>query len=668
MDNKKNAKEILNDVNPLLKDYITEQHISALSKFIAKENIESSEDDVKAAQEAVQKAKELIDEDYFSEPLNYIAATRFGLRTSDLVKLMGTEWDKERFLETTKSLGLEFVEERGDILVIPYLKFKALFFDVEEKESRSSFHADIAFHLKELPENDPFRNSEIFFHLFNSGKIEGIVEHFSALNNQPLLQAADIMGFAYANNINSETIETLAAFEGVERMNLVRRMMNEVYVSIMNNAHVEIAEKFITMLIEKAEVIAAKDPSIKNNLILSLGYMRKATSQLRKGEQENIKAFFEKSLQNLDKMFNAHKNANDFSWEDCETIFNIAFIALEMHQPKAAELIFNVTFNIMEVKEKAEQPESPKKFYIASWYINVCRALLGTNNKEIGLGIFEKGKKVFEETLKLKAQLNSKAENAKGGDFELMTMYNDYADLCAAYDKKDEAVNNYQNALTIGERLAVTGGENVQLLFAPSITLTKLGAYYAANKETEKAEEYLQKALDLRLELLDKHAKDLRLLNDVAASYFALGQLVMTKEDKTQIIDILNKRNDIIDRICEIEPASENSNVLSLDSNLMIGDYYLSVGKTTESMEALERAGKLVSSLMGKQVSENILSRIALLHLKKGMVFSKEEKIKEANENYNIAVNIWEQLYNTTKKEGYKANLEKVKELIVNPE
>ena len=81
MTNKENAKEILNNVNPILKDYITEQHISALSKFIAKENIESTQEDIESAREAVNKAKELMNEDYFSEPLNYIAATRYGLRT-----------------------------------------------------------------------------------------------------------------------------------------------------------------------------------------------------------------------------------------------------------------------------------------------------------------------------------------------------------------------------------------------------------------------------------------------------------------------------------------------------------------------------------------------------------------------------------------------------------
>ena len=443
-------------------------------------------------------------------------------------------------------------------------------------------------------------------------------------------------------------------------------MMNEAYVSILNNAPVDIAENFISMLTSKAEEIAAKSPSIQNNLLIALGYIRKATSQMLKGDQEKTKENFEKALQTLDQNFNKFKNANEFTWEDCETIFNIGFIALEMHQPKAAELIFNVTFNIFEVKEKAEPADSPKKFYIASWYINVCRALLGTNNKEIGIKIFEKGKKLFEETLKIKTQLNSKAENQKGADFELMQMYNDYADLSASYDKKEEAIANYENALIIGERLAATAGDNVQLLFAPSITQTKLGNFYATIKEMTKAEDYFQKALDLRLNLLKDHPEDIRLLNDTASAYFAMAQLIMAKPDRSKIIDILLDRNAIIDRIMKLDPESENSIMLSLDSNLMIGDYYLSQNQTAESMEALEKARQTIQQLMGKQVSENVLSRIALLHLKMGMVYSKDGKDKEATENYNSSVSIWEQLYNTTKKEAYKANIDKVKELMSN--
>ena len=162
------------------------------------------------------------------------------------------------------------------------------------------------------------------------------------------------------------------------------------------------------------------------------------------------------------------------------------------------------------------------------------------------------------------------------------------------------------------------------------------------------------------------HHEDIRLLNDTASAYFAMAQLIMAKPDRSKIIDILLDRNAIIDRIMKLDPESENSIMLSLDSNLMIGDYYLSQNQTAESMEALEKARQTIQQLMGKQVSENVLSRIALLHLKMGMVYSKDGKDKEATENYNSSVSIWEQLYNTTKKEAYKANIDKVKELMSN--
>ena len=664
MTNNENAQEILSKINPLLKDFASDETISAISKYITKDNVETNDQDLKNAREFVTKAKELLDEDYFAEPLNYISATRYGLRVSDLEKLMGTGWDKDMFIENAKSLGLEFLEERGEILVIPYLKFKALFFDLLDNESQDSFHSDIAFHLNALPPQDPFRNSEIFYHLFNSKNLNATVEHFSKLNNQQLLQAADILGFAFSNNINIEFIDALASFEGLERLNLVRRMMNEVYVSILNHAPIETAENFISMLTDKAEEIEAKSPSIPNSLLVSLGLIRKSTSQMRKGDQDKTKEYFEKSLQNLDKSFNKYKNANDFTWEDTETIFNIGFIALEMHQPKAAELIFNVTFNILDVKDKNEAADSPKKFYIASWYINVCRALLGTNNKEIGTAIFEKGKKVFVDTLKIKAQVNSKSQNQQAGDFELMNMYNDFADLCAAFDNKDQAISNYENSLVIGERLAENAKDNVQLLFAPSITLTKLGAFYASINDNNKAEDYFNKALTLRLELLDKNPKDIRLLNDVASSYFAVAQLIMSQPNKSDIINILLKRNEIIDRIVELDPESENSVMLTMDSNIMIGDYYLSSEKLEDSAKAFDRARAIVAKMMGKQVSENILSRIALLHLKSGMLYEKAKKEKESQDNFKTAIQIWEQLYKSTGKEAYKANIEKVQPMI----
>ena len=121
MTNNENAQEILSRVNPLLKDFITEEHISALSKYISKENVESDNNDLNKAKEVLIHAKDILEEDYFAEPLNYISATRYGLRISDLEKLMGSDWDKNKFLEVVKSLGYEFLEERDEILVIPYI-------------------------------------------------------------------------------------------------------------------------------------------------------------------------------------------------------------------------------------------------------------------------------------------------------------------------------------------------------------------------------------------------------------------------------------------------------------------------------------------------------------------------------------------------------------------
>ena len=118
------------------------------------------------------------------------------------------------------------------------------------------------------------------------------------------------------------------------------------------------------------------------------------------------------------------------------------------------------------------------------------------------------------------------------------------------------------------------------------------------------------------------------------------------------------------DRIVELDPESENSVMLTMDSNIMIGDYYLSSEKLEDSAKAFDRARAIVAKMMGKQVSENILSRIALLHLKSGMLYEKAKKEKESQDNFKTAIQIWEQLYKSTGKEAYKANIEKVQPMI----
>ena len=243
-----------------------------------------------------------------------------------------------------------------------------------------------------------------------------------------------------------------------------------------------------------------------------------------------------------------------------------------------------------------------------------------------------------------------------------MNMYLDYADMSAAFSQKEEALSNYDNALIIGERLAEKYKDNVQMRFTPSITLSKLGKLYADSGDTKKAKDYYEQALDVRVKLLEENPNDIRLLNDVAVMYITIAEFLSHTPDKAKMIEYLEKRKLVVEKIMTVDP-SENSLIMLLDAYLMLIDYYFANNKPQDCANNIEDLKKHLAGLMGKQVSENVLTRIALMHLKSAQLLKDMNNPEQVENNLNAALQLWQQLYDATKKNIYKDNIDKAKEM-----
>ncbi|MGL4293883.1 MAG: hypothetical protein ACRCSQ_09940 [Bacteroidales bacterium] len=663
--NSQNNTPKMGPIHSSLESLINKDHAEALFNYLLNPETEVNEDFVKNTQVLIQTACDVFGEDKFCEPLHYLAATRHGLRNEDLKDLLGEEWNKDEFLQLSSCLGFPLVGHMENILFIPVPPVKGMIFSMLNEKNQISFHADIAFHLLKLPIQDPVRNSEVFFHLLQGRRVDEASSFFAKAQDQVLNGAADVIGSCFiSGEQGEELVAEMMKYEGEERFDLYRRFINEVFVSLVQHAAPENSEKFIALIEQELAKVMGERNTIDNIQLLTLVGLRSASLKLRKNELEEVKRYFDNSIGLLDRLIAQDPPAEAFRWENCDAIFNMGMICMDMRQPKAAQHCYDIAFDILDKKLAEESQDSDKKLYVASWYVTICRVCQQITDKEGCKKYFSRGKQMLQQALKQKAAFASENPAIIPAQHDLMVMYNDFGDLCFLNELKEEALAAYENALIISERLASNHPEAIELQILPSVTFDRLGKMFAELKEMKKAEDYFRSSLDLRKKLTEKNPQDVRLLHDLAGAFHNMAGLYVNAADKTPAEAYLIGQREALKKVFEAQPMNEQPIAGLLDSIMALGDYYFILENWQSSLNSYQDALKAIQPLLGQQVSEMILNRIAGIHYKLGMVQIKLNEKGAAQQNMNVASQLWKQLSDATKNPVYQEQLEKAQEIL----
>ena len=664
MNSQKNMPEFL-PVHPALENLISKESLDAFQQMVLTPEAEITEELVKQVQSLIQVATDTFGEDKFSEPLNYLAATRHGLREEDLTALLGSDWSASEFMTLITCFGFPLVGNMDRIYFIPSPQLRGMIFGMLTPKEQLSFHEDIAFHLLKLPVSDPVKESETLFHLLQAGRANEAAAFFGKAQDAALANGADIIGSCYISGENGrQLIESLLNYEGEERFDLYRRFINEVFVSLTQHTAPENSETLITLIEQNLMKVMGEKNTIDNIQLLGLTGLRIASVKLRKNELEEVKRYFDNSIGLLDRLMAQNPPADAFRWENCDAIFNMGMICLDMLQPKAGQHCFDVAFDVLEKKMAGEADDSDRKLYVASWFVTICRVCQQINDKEAVKKYFNRGKQLLQQALKHKSAFVAKNPGIVAAEHDLMVMYNDYGDLCSANELREEAQAAYENALIISERLASNHPQGVEMRILPSVTFDRLGKMYLELKDNKKAEEYFRLSLDLRKNLSEEYPQDIRLLHDLAGAYHNMAGLYVHATDKKPAEAYLLGQYAALKKVYEMQPLAEQSLISLLDSIFALGDFYFIVENWKKSLTTYEEAQKAIQPLLGKQVSEHLLNRIAGIHYKSGMSQFKLKEDAAGRQNITVAAELWKQLLEATKNPLYKEQLDKAQELL----
>lgn len=652
-------------VHPAIENLISKEALEAFQNLVTNPKTEITDELIQQIQGLIKVAGEAFGEDNFIEPLNYLAATRRGLRHEDMVALLGSDWNKEEFLSKITCFGFPLVASMENVMFIPSPQLRGMIFSMLDAKNQQSFQKDIAFHLLRLPVQDPVRNSEVLFHLLQAGQIAEACAFFGKSQDAVLNAGADLIGSCFVSGEAGEKIiEAMLANEGEDRFDLYRRFINEVFVSLVQNTAPENSEKFMGLIEQALMKVMGERNTIDNIQLLALTGLRQASIKLRKQELEEVKRYFDNSIGLIDRLLAQNPPIDAFRWENCDAIFNMGMICMDMQQPKAAEHCFDIAFDIIDDKMKQEPEDSDRKLYAASWYVTICRVFQQIQNKEAGKKYFTRGKQVLQQALKLKATFASQNPSILAAQHDLMVMYNDFGDLCHENDLREEAEAAYENALIISERLAAAHPESVEIGILPTITFDRLGKMYMDLNDMKKAEEYFQKSLDLRAELVKKYPNDFRLLHDLASANNNMASLYGNAEDKTPAEKYLLGQLNALRKVNEMQPNNELAVINLLDAILSLGDFYYIHENWQQALETYEEALKVIQPLLGHQVSEHLLNRIAGIHYKAGMAQIKLNAEAQGRQNITVAAQLWKQMSEATKNPLYQSQLDKANEML----
>lgn len=662
-----NAEDLANNfqVHPSIQSVTTPEEIEKLHIFLKEQHPEINQETADLVTSLINRAADTFGEDLVRETLSYLATSRRGLRIDDLDSLLGETWNNEKFAEVAFSFGLPIVAAYEDLLIIPSNALRHILLSMLEEVDQRSFHADIAHRLVALPEHDPLRMMEAMYHLLRANKPHTAATYFAKSQGQELAASAGAVGSTYVMGDKYEAaVVAMLEAEGDNRFELYRRFINETFMTIVQNSTPEQAEKLITLIEEKLLSVMGEQNSIDNILLLTMTGLRKAFVYLQKQELERVKEYFDRSIGMIDRLMEFKPGHEVFSWENCEALFNMGMICLDMKQPKAAYHCFDMGFAITQAKVAAEMEDKNRQLFLASWYVTVGRVCQQLNDKEALKNYFAQGKAALKDAIALKANMATEMPENFFLERDLMVMYNDYADFCHECELTEEALMGYENALAIGERLAATHPEMMEFQVAPSISFDRIGKMYADQNDQVNAKLYFVKSLELRKELSAKVPQDGRLLHDLASAYNNLASLQGKFNDITGAEPFLIGQFDALKQAYALHPQVEANVLAWLDAVISLADYYYTVENFAKSQEVLEIALQDAKKLFGAQVSEMLLNRIATIHYKAGLIEIKSEMYDAARNNIAASVELWKQLLAATQNQGYKQNLDRAEDVL----
>ena len=610
---------IKNAVNA--KEAITDENYETLHKYI-------------------DASAETLGEDQIKEPLRYLATTTNGLRPEDLQAVIAEGFDPKVFEQWNGLLGFPIAQSQplGNtrIYSLPRYILERLQNAMGEAALQSCC-SDLGFYLLEkCKQGDPIRDMQTLRFLLCCGESSAAALYVSQADAMALQVAVGTLSNCLAegpDNVRQTICDmALAQGENIDTTKILLLLLNDCLNLMRQPECRKKSAQKLTAVVETLIAGGRQDITV----LLGIGRLRIAQSErLLNHEQEAQQAF----ASALNYLMPPLENADPLTINSMQIreYWTCLKICQEMAQPKAIALLF-------EAIRKVEQAQTQDVNRNTAERCQRAEDILGQSIDMSKLyytmpkALREQFVDYTEPTLKLLNAYLENAEKHKASDMNtegynmndlirLAGYYQSVGELSENIGRHDESYDALIEAQTLQMRivghLQHADGEHMspqQLLqrLALSVTNHLLAGHYQRQGKRHDLEVVLTANMNLALDCFKSYSRDTRVLHFVINAALELGGL-----------------------------QHRSGGVLA-----ECGTYEKVIGQ--------------FHVLNNMQIDGTLCQDLAMIHTRCGQVES-DPKIRhytDAVNNLNVARNLWSALYQNTKDENYKNNIDAITKLI----
>jgi hypothetical protein len=504
-------------------------------------------------------------------------------------------------------------------------------------ESRKSFSSDIAFHLLELPADDPLRKAQTMHLLLESGRAYEAAKYLSEAQGEALRIAVLSVGQALKDAPEDirQTVWDMFAVEDCDRRKVFLLMINDVIGVVGNPAPLQ---GIINRMHDCFEQVAATETDPVYRQIWGIAKLRQVqNARLRRQEQE-AQNLFGGALNTVMGVFGQRPIA-EISYQELELLWLSLRICQEMAQIKAVALLFDSLSKMESAKLAAETDEARSadlQQKLLNQHVELSRLYFNLPDE-----LKKEYKNYSEPTIAL---LRAHLEDTKPADdapmpadeaafsafFQRAAWGQALGEICFLNEKWDDARAALMDVQIQQERLlgqlkkrdgeeAKMSQEQLMTRLTLSVTNHQIGLVYRRDKRD-------QQELKLVLET------NVRMADQCFAAYPNDGRVIH----------------------------------FLINATLEAGDFYQQTGSLIPAKEGYQSALRQLQRMQNMRVDETLCRDVATLHTKLGQLQMNDRfrELSEAKKNLNTAYQLWNQLFQNTHRPEFKNNLDAIGKLL----
>ncbi len=548
------------------------------------------------------KTRQRFGGDFVNAFLGYLAISRYGLRESDLEKLLieyeGLNWDQLKFAALRRYLRAHLVRKGEEGLwdfrhTMVRAGINKLL--LTSKEKIIHLHQRIALHLEGLSEDDLIRMTEIMWHLFKANetvKAAEIYGSFLTYTQQTKEHSKALINIILEDEANVKWISDIAELKELDedvKYNIIVNFLFQLASQLKDSIKLREQKIIFLSVLKSTKIFSSGNPD--DARCVGLAYERMEDIYTALGDTKNALASCESSLNIAEELYKRIPNSALFARDLLVQYERLGDIYETMGDTKNALTSYNRSMKI--AKELREiDPDS--------------------------------------------------AENA-------LDLSRSFERIGSVYETKGDtknALTSYNNSLKIAKELREIDPDSAEYANNLSFYIHKIGGIYETMGDTKSALTNFESTMKIRLELRKRNPNSAEYARNLGQSYSRIGNIYFELGDftnaLTSFINLLTIAEELHKR--DLDSALYASD-LSV-SYQRIGDIHKEQGDIKNAIKSYESALKITEELRKRDPHSALFARgLALSYEREGDIYGALDNTTSSHEKYKDAIKIIEELY-----------------------